>query len=149
MPREKKQRIATEAAPATFANPFASLDLPRREPSPEGRDPRPLRAGGSPNRSAAGPPPSSRPSEPLGPIFQERLLLRRSTAHRGGKTVLILEGFSPAWNATKLESLLHDLKTSLGCGGKVEARALALQGELADRLIPLLEARSFAIKRGW
>lgn len=128
MPREKKQRIATEAAPAAFANPFASLDLGTLRHAP-------------PTPPAHASPPAKESNE--------RLLLRRSTAHRGGKTVLVLEGFSPAWNATKLESLLHDLKTSLGCGGKVEARTLALQGELTDRLIPLLEARNFAIKRGW
>ena len=128
MPREKKQRIATEAAPAAFANPFASLDLGTLRNAP-------------PTPPAHASPPAKEANE--------HLLLRRSTAHRGGKTVLVLEGFSPAWNATKLESLLHDLKTSLGCGGKVEARTLALQGELTDRLIPLLEARNFAIKRGW
>ncbi len=138
MPREKKQRIATEAAPAAFANPFATLDLPGRELPPQGRDPRP-----------AGPPPSHRPSEPLGPTFQERLLLRRSTAHRGGKTVLVLEGFSPAWTNPKLEALLHELKASLGCGGTVKDRALELQGDQPDRLIPLLESRGFTIKRGW
>ncbi len=138
MARENKQRVATEAAPELRTNPFAALEIQGRELSKEGRDTRP-----------AGPPPSRRPGEPPGPTIKERLLLRRSTAHRGGKTVLVLEGFSPAWNAPKLESLLHDLKTSLGCGGKVEARTLALQGELADRLIPLLEARGFAVKRGW
>ena len=128
MPREKKQRIATEAAPAAFAHPFASLDLgPLRDAPPT-------------------PPPEAFPPAKES---KELLLLRRSTAHRGGKTVLVLEGFSPAWDTAKLESLLHDLKTYLGCGGKVEARTLALQGELADRLIPLLEARSLAIKRGW
>jgi translation initiation factor 1 len=149
MARAKKQRIATEAAPAAFANPFAALDLPGREPSPEGRDPRPLRAGGSTSRSAAGPPASSRPSEPPGPAFQERLLLRRSTAHRGGKTVLVLEGFSTAWTNPKLEALLHDLKASLGCGGTVKDRVLELQGDQPDRLVPLLESRGFTIKRGW
>ena len=128
MAREKKQRIATEAAPVSFTHPFASLDLG------------PLR-----NAPSAPPPRASPPAKES----KERLLLRRSTARRGGKTVLVLEGFSPAWNAAKLESLLHELKTSLGCGGKVEARTLALQGELADRLIPLLETRGFAIKRGW
>jgi translation initiation factor 1 len=128
MPREKQQRIATDAAPELHTNPFASLNLG------------PLREGPSAPQSA---------SPTLKKESAERLLLRRSTAHRGGKTVLILEGFSPAWNATKLESLLHDLKKSLGCGGKVEARTLELQGELADRLIPLLEARGLAIKRGW
>ena len=118
MAREKKQRIATEAAPAAFTHPFASLDL-------------------GPLRNAAPPAPPPR-APPPAKESQERPLLRRSTARRGGKTVLVLEGFSPAWNAAKLESLLHELKTSLGCGGKVEARTLALQGELADRLIPLL-----------
>ena len=128
MAREKKQRIATEAVLAAFAHPFASLDLG------------PLR-----NAPPAPPPKASPPAKES----KERLLLRRSTARRGGKTVLVLEGFSPAWNAAKLESLLHNLKISLGCGGQVEARTLALQGELADRLIPLLETRGFAIKRGW
>jgi translation initiation factor 1 len=126
--RDKKQRIATDAAPELRTKPFASLDLG------------PLREGTSAPTPAA-PAPKKETTE--------RLLLRRSTAHRGGKTVLVLEGFSPAWNAPKLESLLHELKTSLGCGGKVEARTLELQGELADRLIPLLESRGFAVKRGW
>lgn len=128
MAREKKTRIATDAAPALQSNPFATLDLgPLREAPNETRPARP-----SPEK------------EP-----KERLLLRRSTSHRGGKTVLILEGFSATWSATKLESLLHSLKKSLGCGGKVEGRTLELQGELADRLIPLLESRNFAVKRGW
>lgn len=128
MAREKKQRIATDAAPELRTNPFASLDLG------------PLREGTSAPTPAA-PAPKKDPAE--------RLLLRRSTAHRGGKTVLVLDGFSTAWNTTKLQSLLHELKKSLGCGGKVEARTLELQGELADRLQPLLESRGFAIKRGW
>ena len=128
MAREKKQRIATDATPELRTNPFASLDLG------------PLREGTSAPTPAA-PAPKKEPTE--------RLLLRRSTAHRGGKTVLILDGFSTAWNTTKLQSLLHELKKSLGCGGKVEARTLELQGELADRLQPLRESRGFAIKRGW
>ena len=129
MARENKKRIATDAAPELRTNPFAQLDLG------------PLREGPSI------PPPTASTSPKNEPY--ERLLLRRSTAHRGGKTVLVLEGFSSAWNATKLEALLHELKTSLGCGGKIEDRALELQGELADRLMPLLESRSFTVKRGW
>jgi translation initiation factor 1 len=126
--REKKQRIATDAAPELRTNPFASLDLG------------PLREGTSAPTPAA-PAPKKEPTE--------RLLMRRSTAHRGGKTVIVLEGFSPAWNAERLETLLSELKASLGCGGKVDGRTLELQGELADRLQPLLESRGFAIKRGW
>ena len=128
MAREKKQRIATDAAPELRTNPFASLDLGPLREAPDTP---------TPTQSA----PKKEP--------KEQLLLRRSTAHRGGKTVLVLDGFSTAWNTTKLQSLLHELKKSLGCGGKVEARTLELQGELADRLQPLLESRGFAVKRGW
>ena len=128
MAREKKQRIATDAAPELRTNPFASLDLG------------PLREG--PNL----PPPTS-PAPKKEPT--ERLLLRRSTAHRGGKTVLVLEGFSPAWNAAKLEDLLRELKASLGCGGKVDGHSLEIQGDQPDRLQPALESRGFVIKRGW
>ncbi|MFM6171746.1 MAG: translation initiation factor [Sphaerospermopsis kisseleviana] len=128
MAREKKQRIATEAAPELRTNPFASLDLG------------PLREG--PNI----PPPTS-PAPKKEPI--ERLLLRRSTARRGGKTVLILEGFSPGWNESKLEDLLRELKASLGCGGQINGRTLEIQGDQPDRLQPLLESRGFVIRRGW
>jgi translation initiation factor 1 len=125
--REKKQRIATDAAPELRTKPFAALDLgPLRE---------------APANVSA---PATSKQEP-----KERLLLRRSTAHRGGKTVLVVEEFSPGWSAAKLESLLHDLKKTLGCGGKLENRTLELQGELTDRLTSLLEARGFAVKRGW
>jgi len=126
--REKKQRIATDAAPELRTNPFASLDLgPLREAS-----------------DTPTPTQSTPKKEPVG-----RLLLRRSTAHRGGKTVLVLEGFSAAWSESKLDALLRELKSALGCGGKLEDRALELQGEPADRLIPLLESRGFAVKRSW
>lgn len=128
MAREKKQRIATDAAPELRTNPFAALDLG------------PLREG--PNL----PPPTS-PAAKKEPT--ERLLLRRSTAHRGGKTVLVLEGFSPAWNPAKLENLLRELKASLGCGGQLNGRTLEIQGDQPDRLQPALESRGFAVKRGW
>lgn len=128
MAREKKQRIATEAATELRTNPFATLDLG------------PLREGPS-----VPPPASSTPKkEPA-----ERLLLRRSTAHRGGKTVLVLEGFSPVWNEAKLGDLLRELKACLGCGGQINARTIEIQGDQPDRLQPLLESRGFAIKRGW
>ncbi len=137
MAREKKQRIATDAAPELRTNPFAALEIQGRE-SQKGRDTRP-----------ACPARHQRPSEPLGPTSTVRLLLRRSTAHRGGKTVLVLEGFSPAWNEAKLGDLLRELKACLGCGGQINARTIEIQGDQPDRLQPLLESRGFAIKRGW
>ena len=128
MPREKKERIATEAAAELRTNPFASLDLG------------PLREGPITTTTAS---PSAK-KEP-----KERLILRRSTAHRSGKTVLVLEGFSPAWNEAKLDDLLRELKASLGCGGQIKGRTIEIQGDQPDRLQPLLESRGFLVKRGW
>jgi translation initiation factor 1 (eIF-1/SUI1) len=128
MPREKQQRIATNAAPELRTNPFASLDLGPLREAPDTR---------TPTQSA----PRKDPAESL--------LLRRSTAHRGGKIVLVLEGFSHAWNAGKSENLLRDLKASLGCGGQINGRTIEIQGDQPDRLQPLLESRGFLVKRGW
>ncbi len=130
MARDKKQRVPVEAGPGLSTNPFASLAIEGRESAPGG----------------TGVPPVTKQSTPSP---KELLLLRRETAHRGGKTVVVLEGFSTAWGEAKLAELLHELKTALGCGGKVNGRRLELQGELADRLQPLLEAHGFAVKRGW
>jgi translation initiation factor 1 len=126
--REKKQRIATDAAPELQTSPFAALDLG------------PLREGPIATTTAS---PSPKKDA------NERLLLRRSTAHRGGKTVLVLEGFSPAWNVGKLDDLLRELKASLGCGGQINGRTIEIQGDQPDRLQPLLESRGFLVKRGW
>lgn len=128
MARENKHRIPTDAGAAAWANPFASLDLGPLPPGPE----------------TPGPAPLAPPAAPK----QARLLMRRETAHRGGKTVIVLEGFA-GWGEARLGELLHDLKRALGCGGKVAGQKLELQGELAERLQPLLEARGFAVKRGW
>ena len=130
MARDKQQRIATEAGPVAFANPFAALEIQGRE-------------------SQSGGPGVPLVTKPSTPPKKERLLLRRYTAHRGGKTVLVLEGFSAAWNAPRLGDLLRDLKSALGCGGKLDGHKLEIQGEQAERLQPLLEARGFAVKRGW
>ena len=133
MPREKKQRISTDAGPAAWTSPFAALDAGTLPPG----------------RAAESPAPNAPATPARAKAPAERLLLRRSTAHRGGKTVLVLEGFSDAWPAPRLENLLGDLKRSLGCGGTLAGRTLEIQGEQADRLQTLLEARGFAVKRGW
>lgn len=58
---------------------------------------------------------------------------------RGGKAVTVVEklGLSPR----ELEAWLGDLKRALGCGGAVEGDALVLQGDLRERVAPLLAAR--------
>lgn len=130
MIREKKQRVATEAGIAHFATPFAALTM-------EGRATQDV-----PTEAVSVAATSAK-------IPVERLLLRRETAHRGGKTVLVVEGFSSAWTLLRLQELVHEVKSALGCGGKLKERRMEIQGEQADRLQPLLETRGFVVKRGW
>ncbi|MBE2179276.1 MAG: translation initiation factor [Chthoniobacterales bacterium] len=130
MAREKRQRISTESAPALQTSPFASLEI-------QGRESLTGDTGVAPVMEQSASP------------RMERLLLRRSTARRSGKTVLVLEGFSPAWTDGKLRGLLHELKAALGCGGKLEGRTMEIQGEQAARLEPMLTTRGFSVKRGW
>jgi translation initiation factor 1 len=58
---------------------------------------------------------------------------------RGGKDATIIEqlGLPEA----ERERWLKELKARLGCGGAVEGEALVLQGDLRQRVEPLLRAR--------
>ena len=52
-----------------------------------------------------------------------RLVLRRETRHRGGKTVIVVAGLGAIAGFTRddAEALASRLKRRLGCGGTVEA----------------------------
>jgi translation initiation factor 1 len=58
---------------------------------------------------------------------------------RRGKEATVIEklGLAPA----ELDRWCRELKTSLGCGGSVEGEAIVLQGDLRQRLAPVLEKR--------
>ena len=73
---------------------------------------------------------------PRGP---ERAVVRIERKGRGGKDATIIEqlGLSEA----ERERWLKELKARLGCGGAVEGEALVLQGDLRQRVEPLLRER--------
>ena len=68
-----------------------------------------------------------------------RAVVRLERKGRGGKEATIVEKLDlpPA----DLARWLKDLKQALGCGGALEDNALALQGDLRDRVRALLEKR--------
>src|SRR5512138_414251 len=111
--------------PARFHAPFeglrARLGLPDAPAAPE--------------PAAATPPPSPPPAK-AGPA---RAVVRYERKGRGGKAVTVIEKLELP--ARALEAWLSDLKRALGCGGVVEEGALVLQGDLRERVRPLLEAR--------
>ncbi len=117
----ESRRIPINAPPSPMGNAFASLD-----------------AAGLPPGSEAVPTPSAIPAG-------GRLLLRRSTAHRAGRTVVVISGFSTETPAATIAQLAADLRRGCGTGGAVKNREIEIQGEMAEKIRELLGARGFRV----
>jgi translation initiation factor 1 len=72
-------------------------------------------------------------------------VLRRETAHRGGKTVLVVDGFGEQHASADIEALAKRLRAACGCGGTVRERAMELQGDFSGKVRQLLEAEGFSV----
>jgi len=126
MSRPNKNKISTEAQTGGgLFQAFAGLEM-----------------GGLPAGPSAPPKPgeSSRPPAKLG-----RVVLRRETAHRGGKCVVVVDGFDAALDQAYIEALGKRLRAACGCGGSVKGRTLELQGEQAARAREWLLAEGFRV----
>ncbi len=87
--------------------------------------------------------PATAPStEPAKNPMKGRLLLRRETKHRGGKTVVVIGGFSSLreFAAQALRELEKTLKQRLGCGGSsdLEKLEIVIQGDRPKEVADLL-----------
>ncbi len=74
-----------------------------------------------------------------------RVVLRRSTARRGGKTVLVVDGFGPHHCEEAIGALGRRLRAALGCGGTVHERVWELQGDQPSKVRAFLEAEGFQV----
>jgi translation initiation factor 1 len=74
-----------------------------------------------------------------------RVVLRRETAHRGGKTVLVVDGFGGQHSESAIEALARRLRAGCGCGGTVRGRTVELQGDFPAKVRDLLEAEGFVV----
>jgi len=118
-------RMADDAK-TPFHNPFAALEsLKAKLPAP-----------------AAAPAPAA-PATPAASAKKARVIpravVRLERTGRGGKEVTLVEhlDLSPAERAEWLTAF----KSALGCGGRLEGDALAIQGDQRTRLPALLTAR--------
>ncbi len=109
---EKKPRIPVSGPQGGLASPFAGLDVPGL---PEG-----------PKEAAA---PEVRGKK----IPRGKLAFRKEKAHRGGKSVIIVSGFDPAFPDEEIEGLARDVRMQCGCGGTVREREIEFQGEDPER----------------
>lgn len=69
----------------------------------------------------------------------------RETKGRGGKTVTLIRGLS--LDADALAALGKRLRTACGAGGTLRDGVLEIQGDHCGRVIALLAADGFSVKR--
>jgi translation initiation factor 1 len=74
-----------------------------------------------------------------------RVLLRRETAHRGGKTVVVVYDFATHLPASVIEKVAKKLRTACSTGGTVKDRTIEIQGEQVAKVRSTLEAEGFVV----
>ena len=124
---EPKKRLDTNAADSARTGlnaAFSSLNVPDLPAGPEL-------------------PPKAGPPAPLWKMG--RVVLRRETAHRGGKTVIVVDDFATHLPASVIERVAKQLRAACGCGGTVKGRSIELQGDQPARVRAALEAEGFQV----
>ena len=74
-----------------------------------------------------------------------RVVLRRERAHRGGKTVIVIDDFATHLPASVIETVAKTLRAACGCGGAVKGRQVEIQGDQPARVRAALEAEGFQV----
>ena len=125
MPSNPKKRINTHAATkhlAKLQDAFPEMDLAEGSDHPRSAD-----------QTAA-------PLWKLG-----RVVLGRETAHRGGKTVIVVDQFATHLPLSVIETIAKKIRVSCGCGGSVKGRTIEIQGDQPDRVRAVLEQEGFKV----
>jgi translation initiation factor 1 len=121
-----KKRIDTNAAgtPRTGLNAaFSSLDVPG------------LREGA----------PAPAPDSPQRLWKMGRVVLRRETAHRGGRTVIVIHEFATHLPSSVIEEIAKKVRSACGCGGTVKGRTVEVQGDQPSKIRAVLELEGFEV----
>ena len=74
-----------------------------------------------------------------------RVVLQRETAHRGGKTVVVVQDFATHLPVTVIERVAKKLRAACGCGGTVKERRIEIQGDQVAKIRLLLESEGFQV----
>lgn len=69
----------------------------------------------------------------------------RESKGRGGKAVTLVKGV--ALDAIALQQLGKELKTACGSGGTVKDGVIEVQGDHCERVLELLKAKAWVVKR--
>lgn len=74
-----------------------------------------------------------------------RVVLRKEKAHRGGKTVIVVDDFATHLPESVIEAMARKLRAGCGCGGTVKQRTIEIQGDQASKIRAILEAEGFEV----
>lgn len=74
-----------------------------------------------------------------------RVVLRKETAHRGGKTVIVVHDFATHLPETVIEKVAKKIRAACGCGGTVKDRTIEIQGDQPAKIRSVLEAEGFQV----
>ncbi len=74
-----------------------------------------------------------------------RVTLQRETAHRGGKTVIVIKDFASHLPLSVIETIAKRVRSACGCGGTVKDKRIEIQGDQVARIRAVLEAEGFQV----
>ena len=113
----------------TASNPFAKLAA-MRDALPPGEAP-----AAQPAATA-----TAAVLDPVAALLARRVVVRRERKGRGGKTVTLVQCADGADGAA-LDALAKELRKALGTAAQREEGAVAVQGDIADRVADWLKGR--------
>jgi translation initiation factor 1 len=126
---EPKKRLDTQPAQPPLAGlgaAFSEVRLPENLPA-----------------GPTAPAPTPEPQKPLWKMG--RVVLRREKAHRGGKTVIVIDDFATHLPLSVIETVAKKVRAACGCGGTVKDRRVEIQGDQPARIRAALEAEGFEV----
>lgn len=123
---KKKTRIPADGESITWTSPFAGL---RKMDLPSTPDRQP---GTTPHEVAPATPTKNR----------GRVDIIRHTAHRGGKTVTVVIGFTGIGLA-EIERLAKEMQKACGAGGTVKEGRIEIQGDQRESVSRILANAGF------
>jgi len=93
----------------------------------------------------AGPEPAPPAPEEAAASPRGRVVLRRETAQRGGKTVVVVSGFDPVISQEAIEHWGRAVRKACGCGGTVRGREIEIQGDQPAQVAAFFKAEGFRV----
>jgi translation initiation factor 1 len=74
-----------------------------------------------------------------------KVILQKETAHRGGKTVIVIKDFASHLPLSVIETIAKRVRSACGCGGTVRDRRIEIQGDQPAKIRAVLEAEGFEV----